>query len=112
MKVPIQSWDDDNPLAESLAYLNEHQALVGTGEGRIFLLDIDLMQVVDEVAIEGHEPRPVGHYYPGLAKETGLATDISLFDRFGDAIIFVYRRDQGTGLADWNDSLLRLSVKG
>jgi hypothetical protein len=64
------------------------------------------MAVQDEIAIEGHEPRPIGEYFPTLAKETGWATDISWFKRLGDAIVFVHRRDGQSALRDCKDSLL------
>jgi hypothetical protein len=111
--LPLQTEEDeDNPFAESLCYLNERQALAGTNEQRIFVVDTARMEVEAEVSLEGHEPRPVGEYYPSLAKEQGLATDISYFTRLGDVIFFVYRRDRGKGLAGWKDGLLYLSVKG
>lgn len=70
------------------------------------------MKVVAEVSLESHEPRPIGEYYPRLAKEKGLGTDITYFTRLGDVIFFVYRRDRETDLAGWKDTLLWLSVKG
>jgi hypothetical protein len=103
--------DEDNPFTESLCYLNDRQALAGTNEQRIFVVDTDRMEVEAEVSLEGHEPRPVGEYYPSLAKEQGLGTDISYFTRLGDVIFFVYRRDRGTGLAGRKDGLLYLSAK-
>ncbi len=103
--------DEDNPFAESLCYLDSQHALAGTNEGRIFLFDTTMMRVEDEIAIEGHEPRPIGEYYPILAKESGLATDITWFSRLGDVIIFVFRRDRKTGTEGWKDSLLWYSVK-
>lgn len=107
---PLVSEDEDNPFSESLCFLNDQQALAGTNEGRIFLVDTARVKVVEEVSLEGHEPRPIGEYYPMLAKESGLATDISWFTRLGEVILFVYRRDRGTGLVGWKDSLLWLSV--
>jgi hypothetical protein len=109
---PLESGDEDNPFAESLCYLNERQALAGTGEGRIFVVDTVGMKIEEEVAVEGHEPRPIGEYYPRLAKERGLGTDISYFLRLGDVVLFAYRRDRSAGLTGWKDTLLWLSVKG
>ena len=108
---PLLSGDEDNPFAESLCYLDSQHALAGTGEQRIFLVDTATMQIEDEIAIEGHEPRPIGEYYPTLAKERGLGTDITWFTRLGSVIVFVFRRDRGTGLKGWKDSLLWYSVK-
>ncbi len=112
VRSPLESGDEDNQFAESLCYLTERQALAGTNEQRIFIVDTVQMKVEEEVALEGHEPRPIGQYYPRLAKDKGLGTDISHFLRLGDVILFAYRRDRGTGLAGWKDTLLWLSVKG
>src|SRR5262249_54374355 len=109
--LPLESEDEDNPFSESLSYLNEPKALASTNEQRIFVVDTVQMKVEEEVALEGHEPRPIGEYYPTLAKERGLGTDISHFARLGEVIIFVYRRDRRTGSAGWEDSLLWLSVE-
>ena len=107
----LESGDEDNPFAESLCYLDDRRAIAGTGEGRIFLVDTEMLRIEEEVAIEGHGPRPIGEYYPTLAKERGLGTDITWFTRLGDVIVFVFRRDRGTGLKGWKDSLLWYSVK-
>jgi hypothetical protein len=92
---PLLSGDEDNPFAESLCYLDSQHALAGTGEQRIFLVDTASMQIEDEIAIEGHEPRPIWEYYPTLAKERGLGTDITWFAMLGSVIVFVFRRDRG-----------------
>jgi hypothetical protein len=91
---PLESGDEDNPFAESMCYLDGRRAIVGTGEGRIFLVDVERMAVEDEVAVEGHEPRPIGEYYPNLADEKGLATDIAWFERVGEGVLFGYSREE------------------
>lgn len=108
---PLDSENEDNPFAESMCFLDQRHILASTGEGRVFILDTERMQIVEEVEIEGHEPRPIGEYYPSLAKERGLGTDITWFTRLGSTVVFVYRRDGGDGLADWKDSLLWYSIK-
>ncbi len=109
--APLESEDEDNPFAESLCYLDCRHALASTGEGRLFLVDTDRIRVVEEVELEGHEAPPIGEYYPSLSKERGLGTDISWFTSLGKAVVFVYRRDWGTGLKGWKDSLLWYLVK-
>ena len=108
---PLESGDEDNPFAESLCYLDNQHALAGTGEGRVFLIDTKNLRIEEEVAIEGHEPRPIGEYYPKLKNERGLGTDITWFTKLGNVIVFVFRRDRGTELQGWTDSLLWYSVK-
>jgi hypothetical protein len=109
--LPLELGDEDNPFAESLVYLNEQQALASSREGRIFVVDTVRLKIEEEVAVEGHEPRPIGEYYPTLANERGLGTDISYFAKLGSMIFFVYRRDRGSDLAGWKDTLLWMSVK-
>ena len=108
--LPLDLEEEDDTFAESLAYLNERQVLASTNEGRIFLVDTDRMEIEDEVALEGHEPRPIGEYYPMLAHETGWATDITGFARLGRMIFFTYRRDRGTSSPGWKDTLLWMSA--
>jgi Cellulase (glycosyl hydrolase family 5) len=103
--------DEDNPFVESLCYFNDRQALANTSEQRIFVVDTVQMKVETELSLEGHEPRPIGEYYPRLAKEAGLGTDISWFTRLGDVIVFVYRRDRNAGLEGWQDGLLWLRAR-
>jgi hypothetical protein len=69
------------------------------------------MGIEDEIAIEGHEPKPIWEYYPTLVKERGLGTDITWFTRLGDVIVFVFRRDSGRDLKGWKDSFLWYSIK-
>jgi hypothetical protein len=107
---PMNLEDEDDPFAESLAYLNARQVLASTNEGRIFLVDTDRMEIEDEVALEGHEPRPIGEYYPTLANDPGLCTDITGFAKLGRMIFFIYRRDRGTSTPGWKDTLLWMSA--
>jgi hypothetical protein len=107
---PLDSGDADNPFAESLCYLDDRNFIAGTGEGRVYLVNTRELRIEEEVALEGHEPRPIGDYYPALTRERGLGTDITWFTRLGDKVVFVFRRDRGTGLDAWKDSLLWYGV--
>jgi len=107
---PLESEDEDNPFVESLCYVDDEQAIASTNEGRVFLIDTKKMKVAAEVSIEGHETRPIGEYYPQLAKESGLATDITWFTKLGNVIVLVFRRDCGTDPKGWKDSLLWYSA--
>jgi hypothetical protein len=46
------------------------------------------MRVVNELTIEGHEPRPAEEYYPNLTGDRNLCTDIGEVSRLGDYLIF------------------------
>ena len=97
-------------FAESLCYLDGSNALVTTRDQRIFRVDLKRMKVAGEILIAGHEPRPTKYYYPGLKEDESLCTDLIFFDRCGDVIVFVYRRDGGIGLDVWQDTLLCCAV--
>lgn len=98
--------EGDDQFAESLVYISDDQVFAGTNEGRVFSLDTTSLSIEDEVAIEGHEPRPVGEYWPSLDHESGFATDIRWFTKAGGAIVFVYEREWATGARGEKDSLL------
>lgn len=74
-------------------YFDNRHALAKTNENRIFLINTSQMRLVEEVAVEGHEPRPVGEYYPTLANEPGLCTDITWIERIGDVVVFYSDRE-------------------
>ena len=82
---PLASGDEDDPFAESVGHLNDRQALVGTNEQRLFVVDTVEMTIEAEVSL----------------------TDIQYFSRSGTVMLFVSRRDKGK---DWKDTLLHLSV--
>lgn len=98
--------DEDNPFEGYLLYLHGRRALAKTLHARLYVVDLERMSIEDEVAIEGHEPRPTCEYYPILAEDRTLVTDISWFTKVGNVVVFVYRRDEGSGLNGWKDSLL------
>jgi hypothetical protein len=101
---------EDEGFAESLCYLDGSNALVMTRDQRVFRVDLQRMKVAGEVLIAGHEPRPTKHYYPRLKEDESLCTDLLSFERCGDVIVFVFRRDRGAGLDGWQDTLLCCAV--
>jgi hypothetical protein len=68
------------------------------------------MRVVDELAIENHEPRPIEEYYPRLAGDKSLCSDMSYFKRVGDYLIVVHPLhrypDGRVKSEEWRDGLL------
>lgn len=102
----LDSGIEGDPFAESYCYFNGEYVLASTNDGRIFLIDTNEMKVEEEVAIEHHEPRPIGEYFPTLAHEPGFCTDLGWFAKLGEVIVFMYRRDGGDDLKGWKDSLL------
>jgi hypothetical protein len=97
--------NNDDAFGYHMGYLNENYALVGSNNGRAFLLDVKEMKIVEELIIEDHPPLPTSNYYPSL-KDDNLCTDLLFFECFDNNFVFVYRRDKDTGLKDWKYSLL------
>ena len=99
-------WGEEDYFGESLCYLDDTTALVHTHHGRLFRIDLRAMRVRDELAVQGHEPRPVEEYYPRLIGDRTLCTDITSFARVGGAVLFTYNREKGANLAKWKDTLM------
>jgi hypothetical protein len=108
---PLISAEEDDSFQVYLAFLNERQILAGTCNGRMFIVDARRMRIEDEVALDGHDPKPIGAYYPRLAHLPALGTDISYFERLGDAIFFVCRRGPVPGTTERKDTLLWVTAK-
>lgn len=109
---------EEDPFSTSLCYLDETWALADSHNNRIALVDTSTLRFVKEVVIESHEPRPVEAYYPTLAGDRQLCTDILYFDRAGDDLVIVYRLhhplgggpDRGPRFEEWRDGLLCFPV--
>ena len=82
----------EDEFGTSLCYLDNSRALARSINGRIAVVDTQSMGVVDELAIEDHEPRPIEEYYPRVASDDdkSLCSDISYFKRVGDYLIVVH----------------------
>jgi hypothetical protein len=80
----------EDEFGTSLCYLDNSRALARSIKGRIAVVDTPSMRVVEELAIEDHEPRPAEEYYPRLAGDKSLCSDISYFERMGDYLIVVH----------------------
>jgi hypothetical protein len=92
-------------FGDYLCYLDGSHALVGSHAGRVFLLDVGAMEVTDEVEVQGHGPKRAEEYYPTLAGDSQLCTDLAQFERLGETVVFSHRRDGGYGLGGWKDTL-------
>ena len=82
----------EDEFGTSLCYLDNSRALACSINGRIAVVDTRSMRVVDELAIEDHEPRPIAEYYPRVAgdDDKSLCSDITCFKRVGDYLIVVH----------------------
>lgn len=83
--------DSDDWFRYSMCYLSDDRLLIDTVEGRMYLIDIDKMEMLDELILSGHEPRPSQELYPNLNEEEGLCSDLDCFYRFdSDRILSVH----------------------
>ena len=53
---------------------------------RYYIYDADKNEIVDELIVDGHEPRPTHEIYPSLDDDT-LITDIEYMDEVHDIIV-------------------------
>jgi hypothetical protein len=89
-------------------------ALALAENGRMAVVDTRSMRVVEELAIEGHEPRPTEEYHPRLVGDGSLCTDISYMERVGDYLVVVHPLHQPSERGpdgkvkyeEWRDELL------
>jgi|SRR5579872_2576276 len=75
------SWPfEDDPIGMTVAFFaGENHALIDSNSGRLFLIDLHRMTIVDEVCVPGHEPKPLDELFPELSHEPGLGSDLGFF---------------------------------
>jgi hypothetical protein len=75
-------------------------------------LELDSMKVVGEIAIEGHEPRPMNEYFREMGDFRELATDITSTHEVNGWLYCVHPSENAT-LGPWGRdkySVLCISV--
>ena len=70
----------------SHAYLNKEEAIIQREE-QFWLLNLNTMKEEGSCYIEGHEPKETKYFYPLLADDTSMMTDIYYLERFGNDLI-------------------------
>ena len=108
---PLCSEDEDDPWAESMTYLNsptEDHVLTSTNEARLLIVALEQGEIVGEVHLKGHEPRPAYEVYPSLARsDNHLGTDLHWFTPVGsDLILSIHTNGKASDRRDtvlcWN----------
>jgi len=87
---PVPSGEDDECWAERMRYLNstgEDRVLATTDENRLFVVALETGEVLGEVHLEGHEPKPCYEVYRALQNEDGLCTDLHSFRAAGSNLV-------------------------
>ena len=98
---------DDDPPAETVSFVGDGHAIVHSGDGRLFLMDLSQMEIVDDIAIRGHEPRSIGELYPNLRRELRLCSDLSRFMPLpSGGFVSIHQELPSQSIADWRDQLL------
>jgi hypothetical protein len=69
-------------LGDFVYYADADYALATSLNYRLFLVDVENMEIEEEGAILGHQPRPASELYPGRKGQQGLASDLSSYFLF------------------------------
>jgi hypothetical protein len=105
MRGRLESQGDK--LGDFVYYADADYALATSLNYRLFLVDVENMEIEREVAILGHEPRPASELYPGLKGEQGLASDlVFLLPLSGTRFLSVHGELRGVHPEDSHDRLL------
>lgn len=108
------TWDEVDPEAAAdgndapgadLVLLPGGYASWSSGSGRVRVVDLTTMSVVEEITVAGHPLRTVGDLYPALAGDENLCTDFgySVLGA-GGAVVSVHRQNTLvlSALRDWS----------
>jgi hypothetical protein len=97
---------DDN-LGDFVYYADAGHALIASLNYRLFLVDVENIQVQDEVVILGHQPHPAAELHPFLKNDRGLASDtVCMLPLPGAKFLSVHSEFRGAHRADSGDRLL------
>ena len=97
--------DEDDIWRESLCYLDSpggDRVLAATNEGRLFVVALEQGEMIAEVALEGHEPRPCHQVYTSLSRQDDhLCTDLHTFTTLrSDLILSVHTNGKASKRTD------------
>lgn len=117
-ELPWDDRDDDDDDDGSCVIAGEHDDPAGShvdvlpggfgcwasSNGRLYLLDLGELYVIDELTIEGHPLRPVRERFPRLASDLSPCTDFQFAVRGPDGLILSVHADvelRVTRAVDW-----------
>jgi len=89
--IPEEEIEEDNIVGYTTLYLDDKYALVEIGENIYKILDTEVMEIVADFIVEGHEPKPISYYYPTLKDEEGKITDLAQFFQVSHTLLASYR---------------------
>ena len=102
-------WDGENDEIDSCAgFLGDDVAIVWTRNGRLFAVDTRAMQLIGEIAVPNHEPRPLSQLY-GLDDDS-LGSGLNGVLALGDGrFVSTHQRLPAPPL-EWRDTMLIWTV--
>lgn len=68
------------------AYLNKEKAIIQYDE-QFWVLDLNVMQIEAPFSIDRHEPKETKYFYPSLADDTNMMTDVYLLKRIDNTLV-------------------------
>lgn len=68
------------------AYLNKEKAIIQY-DNQFWLLDLNAMQIEAPFCIDRHEPKETKYFYPSLADDTNMMTDIYHLERIDNTLV-------------------------
>ncbi len=101
--------EEEDYFGYYMCYLSDERAIVKSENFRLCIVDLDSMRVIDEVILQGHEPRPLNEIFAEITGDRSIYGNVSYFKRAGkNRIVSLHRRDEGTQdtLLLWGGNLL------
>ena len=83
--------DEEAAPGYSIVYLNNGLAVVQSESGRLYLLDPEKMERLEELVIAGFEPVPIHEVFPNLSDDGNgpLFSPIEIFGRLSDVLVAI-----------------------
>ena len=104
-------FEGDDQIGDFMAFVDTNRALLTSTNGRLFLVDLTKMAIVEELSFHGHEPKPVEEFYPSLIGDRGLCSDLAFFLRLShDRFLSVPRTLPSPDPDDSHDLLMTWRV--
>jgi hypothetical protein len=105
-RMPWPFDEEDSERGDYALFAGDRRALFPTNEHRMHLVDLERMQVIDEVAVAGHEPRPARELY--RLDEDGLCTDLEVIVSLGADAFLSSHLDLPTErpIEDWTERFI------
>lgn len=89
--VSDEDINGDNLIGSSAFFLDDRYALAEVGENIYKILDTESMKIVADFIVKGHEPKPIGYYWPRLKESKGETTDLAQFFQISHTFLASYR---------------------